>query len=133
MRQTNDSCDRINTVMKLLVDTGVISEKDVQNMPTSHPNAVLNYLCEHTILIPEDFTDARHALSVLLSGGAPAPYLDAKLTLVNLITKNVHRRIEDQRQKTHAQKERITRESQPQLPKLQKTIQKSKASKVNDA
>ena len=115
----NDQTEKnINTVLKLLVDTGVLSKKDAYKIPTHHPNTVLRYLREHAIIMQEDFTEAHRALSVLLAGGHPTLHLDAKLTLVRLITKNVHQRIEKQRRKTHEQKEKITRETQPAVPRV---------------
>ena len=118
LQNENPSAKNINAVLKLLVDTGIISKEDAYQIPISHPNAVLSYLREKAIIMPEDFTEAHRALSVLLTGGPPTLHLNAKLVLVRLITKNVHQRIEKQQKKTHEQKEKITRETQPAVPRL---------------
>lgn len=111
-------------VIQLLTDTEVLTPLEAQRVRHAQPETLLFHLRKRDALQLEDEKEAQNALNTLFEGGSPTAHLDAKLALVRLITKNVHRRIEKQEQETHAQKERITREEVPQVTRPLKNVRK---------
>lgn len=107
-------------VIQLLVDTGVLTSGDAAQIHTVQTEVVVHHMRERDVLLPHEEEEAREILTILTGGGPLPQRIQAKLNLVRIITKNIHRRIDQQNVRTRKQKERITGGAFPMVARLAK-------------
>jgi len=101
---TRDESD----VVQLLIDAGVLSLEDARQIETLKGEAVLERMIAMRVLLPSEIEVARGHIVGALTRTNRTKRLHAQASLVQLITNNLHRRLDDAGDQIHAAKEHIT-------------------------
>jgi hypothetical protein len=101
---TKDDAD----IVQLLIDTGVLSAEDAQSVQTAQSEVLLTMMVQKRALLPSEVENAREILNELMAGVNQTRRLKAQMSLVQIITGNLHRRMGQAGDRLRTQKERIT-------------------------
>lgn len=103
-----------NDAVQLLINTGLITLKDATQLHSSHEETVLEFMLSKQALLPEEINEGRKLLTTIIEPNQTRK-LKAKMSLVNLITKNLNRRITNVSHRAAAQRKRITSDTFPAI------------------
>lgn len=97
-----------NDVVQLLMDTGVLTQEDVTNIQTLKGEALLQLMIARRVLLPSEIEDARMHVLNMLTKHSRTQRLHAHISLVDLITTNLHRRMGIAGDQVRTTKEKLT-------------------------
>jgi hypothetical protein len=100
--------------LRLLVETGIISDEDAKSIQNAQSEVLLNRMIEKKALLPSEIEQARVVLQDLMSANRTRK-MKAQMSLVRIITANMHRRMGRAGDQLREQKERITGEEFPSV------------------
>lgn len=100
--------DEDTHIVQLLIDTGVLTAEDAQSVQTAQSEVLLTMMVNKRALLPSEVEDARTILNELMVGTNQTKRLKAQMSLVQIITGNLHRRMGQAGDRLRAHKERIT-------------------------
>jgi hypothetical protein len=95
-------------LLQLLVDTGVLDSTDAENAQAAQSETLLDLMVKKRALLPSEVEQARAILHELLVGTNQTRKLKAQMSLVRIITGNLHRRMSRAGDRIREQKERVT-------------------------
>lgn len=95
------------SLVQLLIDTGLLTVEDAKAFHAQQIEAVLELMLTKKALRKSEINTARELLQTVVATNQTRR-LKAKMSLVNLITKNLHRRMSNAGKRVAAQKKRIT-------------------------
>lgn len=101
------SHDTDGDIVQLLIDTGLVTGEDAEHLQSKQVEVVLDLMLSKRALLPSEVDEARSLLQMVMSNNRTRR-LKAKMTLVHLITGNLHRRMNHAGQRVAEQKRRIT-------------------------
>lgn len=94
-------------IVQLLIDTGLVTPHDAEQIQSKQVEAVLDLMLAKRALLPTEIEEARELLGVVLATNQTRR-LKAKMSLVNLITGNLHRRLNTAGDRVAEHKRRVT-------------------------
>ena len=94
-------------IVQLLIDTGLVTSEDTEHIQSKQVEVVLDLMLSKRALLPSETEEARTLLQDVM-GTNRTRQLKAKMSLVNLITGNLHRRMGRAGDRVAAQKRRVT-------------------------
>ena len=100
--------DTGESVIRLLLEAGVLDDKDVKAVQSEQKEALLSIMIERRVLLPNEIQETRAILSEMMEGSNQTKRLKAKASLVAIITANLHRRLGTAQEGVRIQKERVT-------------------------
>jgi|MudIll2142460700_1097286.scaffolds.fasta_scaffold00003_124 hypothetical protein len=103
---TKDETD----VVQLLIDAGVLTLEDANNIETLKGEALLQRMIDRRVLLPAEIEEAREYIVDALTKTNHTKRMRAKISLVQIITTNLHRRMDDAGVQMHTSREKITAE-----------------------
>lgn len=95
-------------VVRLLIDTGILSEEDARSLQTAQSEVLLALMIERRALQPSEAEEARVFLNDILGNVNRMRKLHSSSKLLSLITTNLHRRMSTAGDTVRREKERIT-------------------------
>lgn len=101
-------------IVQLLIDTGLVTSNDAEHIQSQQVEAVLDLMLSKRALMLSETKEARELLQIVRSTNR-TKQLHAKMALVNLITGNLHRRMNSAGQRVAAHKRRVTSEHFPAI------------------
>lgn len=99
---------KTDSAVQLLIEAGVLTTEDASNVATAKVEVLLTMMVEKQALLPTEVQQARKVLQELETTTNPTRRMRAQMTLVQLITSNLHRRMDKAGQTLRLNKERIT-------------------------
>ena len=94
--------------IQLLIDIGVMTEEDARHIRVVQVEAILKLMMEKQALLPKEVPNARSILQELVESTNQTKQLMAKMSLVQIITNNIHRRMKRAGDALSEQKQRVT-------------------------
>lgn len=82
-------------VVQLLIDAGVLSNDDAKSVETLKGEALLQHMIDRRVLLPSEIEEAREYLVNALTSTNHIQRMHSKISLVKVITANLHRRMGD--------------------------------------
>lgn len=95
-------------VVQLLIDTGVFTEDDARDVKVAQVEVLLEMMLDKQALLPKEVPNARAILQELMESTNQTKQLMAKMSLVQIITENIHRRMKRAGDALSEQKQRVT-------------------------
>lgn len=105
-------------VVQLLIDTGVLTPEDGARIQSVQVDVIIQHMKDRAVVTVAEEPQLRDVLAVLMQNGAPAKHLQAKIQLVNIITNNIHRKLEHQGRRVQKQKAHISGDAYPMVARL---------------
>lgn len=100
-----------NDVVQLLIDAGVLTFEDGQNIESIKGEVLLQHMIDKRVLLPSEIEEARGCIMDVLTRTNHSKRIRAKISLIRLITTNLHRRMDMAGEQMRTSKEKITSES----------------------
>jgi hypothetical protein len=101
---TRDESD----VVQLLIDAGVLTLEDAKDIETLKGEAVLERMIAMRVLLPSEIEMARRHIVDALTRTNRTKRLHAQASLVQIITNNLHRRLDNAGEQVRVAKKHIT-------------------------
>jgi len=119
---TRDETD----VVQLLLDAGVLTPEDANNIETLKAEALLQRMLDNRVLLPSEMENARGYLVDALTKTNHGKRMRAKISLVQIITTNLHRRMGTAGEHIHTNREKITADSYAAVASAAVTLKPSR-------